>query len=126
MITHRPLAQADLAMLEKALIQDEYPHAKVNDYIRDHTFSEVYEIDARPVAVMRYTKTLRVIGVLCDNKDKRRNAVVIIKALTDAIDNAKANGFTDVTFVTDSPALAKFCIDRLGFVERNGEYTKYV
>ena len=126
MITHRALVQADLDMLGRALAQDEYPHAKLYDYIRDNTFSEVYEDEAGPIGVIRYTKTLRFIAVLCDNKDKRRNAAVVIKALSDAIAQAKANGYTEVTFTSDSPSLIKFCIDRCGFVERNGEYTKYV
>jgi hypothetical protein len=126
MITSRPLTTDDLTMLQKALDQDTFKHAEVKNYTMDGAFSAVYEDERGPVGVIRFTKTLRFIAVLCDNEDKLRNAGVIIQALTDAEAQAKANGFTDIIFNTDSPALARFCVHRLGYTENKGEYIKYV
>jgi|ERR1017187_5012636 hypothetical protein len=125
MITNRPLEAADLDMLYRALGQDEYGHAAVANYTQDGAYSEVYEDEKGPIAVLRYTKTLRLVGVWCDNKDFRRNALATMKALEDATNKAKASGFTDIIFTTESPTLARFC-KRLGFQESGEQYVKYV
>lgn len=124
-ITNRPLTQSDLPMLQKALDQDEFDHANVDNYTMDGSYSEVYGDESGPIAVLRYTKTLRLVGVWCNNKDFRRNALATIKALEDATAKAKASGFTDIIFTTESPTLARFC-KRLGFKESGGQYVKYV
>lgn len=126
MITSRPLELLDLDMLQRALDQDTFEHAEVKNFTMDGAYSEVYEDDAGPIAVLRYTKTLRLVGVWCDNKGGLRNARATVQAIKDAVSKAKASGFVDIIFSTQSPALAKFCTDRLGFVENKGEYIKYV
>jgi hypothetical protein len=125
-ITSRPLEQEDLGMLKRALDQDTYEHADAAQYTQDGAYSEVYEDEQGPIGVLRYTKTLRLLTVWCDNKDRVRNAASITQAITDAVAKAKASGFTDIIFNTQSPTLAKFCIDKLGFDESKGEYVKYV
>ena|ERR1035437_8991057 len=125
-ITSRPLEQADLDMLQRALDHDEFEHADVSAYTKNTAYSEVYEDEVGPIGVLRYTKTLRLMTVWCDNKDRVRNAASVIKAINDAVAKAKASGFTDIIFNTQSPTLAKFCITKLGFEESKGEYVKYV
>lgn len=125
-ITSRPLELLDLDMLQRALDQDNYEHAEVKNYTMDKAASYVYEDEKGPIGVLRYTKTLRLVTVWCDNKDRVRNAASIIKAISDAVAKAKASGFTDIIFNTQSPLLAKFCCERLGFEENKGEYIKYV
>src|SRR5271166_3679293 len=126
MITHRPLGVADLPMLQKALDQDTYEHADVKQYTMDNAFSEVYEDDAGPIGVLRYTKTLRLVTVWCDNHDRERNAASVIQAISDAVVKAKASGFTEIVFHTESPMLARFCCTKLGFAESKGEYVLHV
>ena len=126
MITSRPLEAKDFDMLSKALEQDEYEHDYALDYVRDNTQAEVYEDEQGPIGVLRYSKTLRLTTVWCDNSDRVRNGASVIQAIADAVDKAKASGFTDIIFNTQSPTLAKFCIDKLGFEESKGEYVRYV
>lgn len=125
MIISRPLEQKDLTVLQRALDQDEYEHAGAPDYTRNGAYSEIYEDEKGPIAVLRYTKTLRLVGVWCDNKDFRRNALATMKALEDATNKAKASGFSDIIFTTESPTLARFC-KRLGFEKSGEQYVKYV
>jgi hypothetical protein len=125
-ITSRPLEHKDLDMLQRALDQDQYEHADKEAYTQNGAYSEVYEDEQGPIGVLRYTKTLRLLTVWCDNKDRIRNGASVIQAITDAVTKAKESGFTDIIFNTQSPTLAKFCVDKLGFEESKGEYVKYV
>jgi hypothetical protein len=115
----------DVPFLQRALDQDTFEHATAKQYTMDGAYSEVYEDEQGPIAILRYTKTLRLVGVWCDNMDFRRNALATIKAIEDATAKAKASGFTDIIFTTESPTLAKFC-KKLGFVESHGQYVKQV
>ena len=126
MITSRPLESKDLPMLQKALDRDEFEHAEVPSYTQNGAYSEVYEDEDGPIAVLRYTKTLRLVGVWCDNHAGLKNARATIQAISDAVAKAKASGFTDIIFNTESPTLAKFCVSKLGFKESKGEYVRYV
>jgi hypothetical protein len=83
----------------------------------DHAYSVVYEDEQGPIGVLRYTKTLRLVCVWCDNYDKQRNAAGAVQAVKDAIDQAKANGFVDVICETESESLKRFYVNHLGFKE---------
>lgn len=124
-MTHRPLGESDLPMLQKALDQDTFEHADAKQYTMDNSFSEVYEDEAGPIGVLRYTKTLRLTTVWYDNHDRKRNAASVIQAISDAVTKAKASGFTEIVFNTESPTLAAFC-QTLGFAESKGEYVLHV
>jgi hypothetical protein len=125
-ITSRPLEVMDLPMLQRALDQDKFEHFEAADYTRDSAFSKVYQDEQGPIGVLRYTKTLRLVTVWCDNSDSRRNAASIIQAIKDSVELAKANGYTEIIFKTQSHKLANFCVENLGFVESQGEYIKEV
>ena len=114
MVTSRPLEVSDLPMLQTALDQDQYEHLDAKNYTMDNSFSEVYEDKNGPVGVLRCTKTIRMVSVWCDNKNKRRNAAVTIKAVQNVIERAKAAGFLNIIFETDNEELASFC-EKLGF-----------
>jgi len=116
-ITNRPLESKDLPMLKAALDQDTFEHCEAKNYTMDNSFSVVYEDEQGPIGVLRYTKTLRLVCVFCDNEDKQRNAVGAIQAVKDAIAQAKANGFVDVICETESESLKKFYVNHLGFKE---------
>jgi hypothetical protein len=83
----------------------------------DHAYSVIYEDEKGPIGILRYTKTLRLVCVFCDNDDKERNAAGAIQAVVDAVAQAKANGFVDVICETESPSLKKFYVNHLGFKE---------
>jgi len=125
----RPLGVADLPMLQRALDQDEYEHLETKNFTMDYAFSVVYEDEQGPIGVLRYTKDdgrLRLVTVWCDNNDRRRNGRSVIVAIADTVQRARASGYKDIVFATKSPSLAKFCIDRLGFEEKKGEYVLHV
>ncbi len=116
-LTNRPLESKDIPMLKQALDQDTFEHCDPEQYTMDHAYSVVYEDGKGPIGVLRYTKTLRLVCVFCDNDDKERNAAGAIRAVGDAIEQAKANGFVDVICETESPSLKKFYVNHLGFKE---------
>src|ERR1039458_2579173 len=90
-ITSRPLELLDLPMLQRALNQDEYEHDNTKAYTKDAAFSKVYEDEDGPIGILRYTKTLRLVTVWCDNHDRKRNAASVIKAIADSVALAKEN-----------------------------------
>jgi hypothetical protein len=126
MVVSRPLTQDDIPILQSALDKSLHPNQKAEHYVGDNKYCEVYEDEIGPIGILRYTKTLRLCATWVNNEDRQRNAASIIQAIADATEKAKANGFTEVIFQSDSPAYAKFCIDKLGFVESHGEFIKYV
>ena len=116
-ITNRPLESKDLPMLKAALDQDTFEHCQPSEYIMEGAYSVVYEDEQGPIGVCRYTKTLRLVAVWCDNADKRRNAASAVQAVKDAVQQAKANGYTDIVCQTDSESLKRFYVTQLGFKE---------
>ena len=114
-MTSRPLEEKDLPMLKAALDQDTFEHCHPNEYIMEGAYSVVYEDEQGPIGVLRYTKTLRLVAVWCDNADKGRNAASAVQAVKDAVEQAKANGYTDIVCQTDSESLKRFYVTQLGF-----------
>ena len=125
-LTNRPLEQKDLPMLKQALDQDTFEHCDPEQYTMDHAYSVVYEDGKGPIGVLRYTKTLRLVCVFCDNDDKERNAAGAIQAVVDAVAQAKANGFTDVICETESTSLKNFYVRHLGFKEAGNTLVLHV
>ena len=116
-MTNRPLESKDLPMLKQALDQDKFEHCDPEQYTMDHAYSVIYEDEKGPIGVLRYTKTLRLVCVFCDNDDKERNAAGAIQAVVDAVAQAKANGFTEILCETESESLKRFYVKHLGFKE---------
>ena len=125
-MTNRPLVASDFQMLQKALDQDTYDHDSPMAYVEEGTGSQVYEDEQSPIAIFRYSMALRISAVWCDNFDRVRNKEVAIRFFNDALAEAKAHHFKEIVFNTQSPTLAKFCIDQFGFEERKGEYVRNV
>lgn len=127
MITSRPLAKEDIPMLQQAIDDNTFHQdQKVEYYIGPDMFTKVYEDEAGPIGVLRYTKTLRLCTVWCNNRDRVRNGTATIKAIEDSVEMAKQSGYTEIIFKTNSPMLAKFCTTKLGFEESQGEYRKEI
>jgi hypothetical protein len=117
MVTSRPLIEEDLPMLQTALDNNKFhPGQKVDAFIAQNMYSEVYSDDQGPIGILRYTKSLRLVTCWLDNDDRERNAASVIQAISDAKEKAKANGFTEILFSTNSVKLKAFC-ETLGFKE---------
>ncbi len=129
-MTSRPLGVADLPMLQRALDQDEYEHLEVPDFTMDSAYSVVYEDEHGPIGILRYTKDsdgrLRLVTVWCENTDKQRNGKSIVVAIADTVQLARTSGYKAIVFETENLALAKFCIDKLGFKKNKGGYVLYI
>ena len=117
MVTSLPLEEKDIPRLKAALDQDTYEHCQPGEYLMQGAYSVVYEDEQGPIGVLRYTKTLRLVAVWCNNADKRRNAASAVQAVKDAVEQAKANGYTDIVCQTDSESLKRFYVTQLGFKE---------
>ena len=113
-MTSRPLGVSDLPMLQRALDQDEYEHLGTKNFTMDNSFSEVYEDEKGPIGVLRCTKTIRMVCVWCDNDARNRNAASVVQAVSEVVRRARAAGFTDIIFETESPNLKRFC-EIMGF-----------
>jgi hypothetical protein len=125
MITDRPLTVDDKPMLQAALDQNTFhPGGKAEWFYGKKKFSVVYVDEQGPIGVLRYTKTLRLVAVWCDNDDHSRNGAAIMQGMKDAVKAAQDDGFTEIIFQTNSPLLANFCTNMLGFEESPGEYRK--
>jgi len=123
----RPFVQEDAPMLEYACQNNRFdPDCQPSWYVAPGRYAEVYEHEGSPVGVISYSKSLRLRSIWCDVDDRETNAKSIIQAIEDAVQKARAAGFTEIIFQTDNPALAKFCTSKLGFEESRGEFIKYV
>jgi hypothetical protein len=71
-------------------------------------------------------QTLQVDIQYVSNKDGKRNLKVMREGFPALAAKAKENGFSDIVFDSSVPALRKFCLKRLGFVEAVGQKLRYV
>ena len=117
-ITIRTLVEEDRKDLEDSISKDRYhkDYLKSDFFYAKDTYTGVYEIDGKPVAYVRATKSLRIDAHFADLDDKRTNATVISEKLGELICQAKQSGYTEVYVNTASPRLAKFLVKRFGFV----------
>jgi hypothetical protein len=116
LITSRPLQPEDTETLQKALDQNEFHQGQKTEYYTNVGVTDVYEDSQGPIGFLRYTKTLRLCTVWVDNNDRQRNAASVIQAIKDAVEKAKANGYSDILFSTNSAKLKAFS-ETLGFTE---------
>ena len=124
MINIRPFNRVtDVEALGEAIEKDTlHPGAWTVDHFTDPMlYSEVIEDADGPVIFARFTKTLRISCVWATPDNAGRNARAAIKGLTDAVEKAKASGFTEVLVLTNHPPLAEF-LKKFGFAEAKGEY----
>lgn len=70
--------------------------------------TNVIEDQHGPLAFVRYTKTLRISCVWSDAEDFSRNARAIIHGIKDAVEKARASGFSEIIITTSHPKLAEF------------------
>lgn len=127
MITDRFLKESDLTLLEFSLAKDEHHQGTPPEFfVQPGTLTKVYEDEKGPVLFVRGAKALRLDIQYVDNNDTERNKAAMLAGFDSLADKAKANGFTEVIFNTNSRALKIFCKRHFGFTESDGELRKYL
>jgi hypothetical protein len=133
MITSRYLQPEDYPLLLTSLTADEYHPMVPLFFVEPETITLVYEDEKGPVMFVRGKgidnngiQTLQVDIQYVSNKDGKRNLKVMREGFPALAAKAKENGFSDIVFDSSVPALRKFCLKRLGFVEAVGQKLRYV
>jgi hypothetical protein len=81
--------------------------------------------EVAPVAFLNCSKVLMLRVSWYDEKDTAHNKEAIVQLIGDAVKLAKENGYAELIFQTDNPALGKFC-GKLGFEGSQGVYRREV
>jgi hypothetical protein len=127
MVTDRRFEQADFPLLAESLARDPFHTTTQPEFFtQPGTTAKVYEIDGKPVMFVRGAPALRLDIQFVDNNDAERNRQVMLDQFDAFAERAKANGFTEIIFCTESPILKAFCKRRFKFREVNGELRKYL
>jgi hypothetical protein len=118
----RPFNPADIPVLEGAIERDQFHPGewKVEHFTEGPVSSSVIEDDKGPIVFVRFTKTLRISVVWNDASDTSRNARAIIFGIKDAVDKARASGFTEIIITTSHPKLQVF-LERVMKMSRSGD-----
>ncbi len=129
MITDRLITLDDKPVLADSLLKDAYHNSTpASFFYTPGTVSKVYEDGEGIVMFVRGAKVLRLDIQYTSNADKKRNLRAMLE-FDKLVEKAKTNGFTEITFTTNSDLLKKFCIKHFGFVEECkscGELRKYI
>lgn len=127
MTSDRLLEQADYPLLAESLARDQYHTAtKPEFFFQPGTSCKVYEVDGKPVMFVRGAKALRLDIQFVDNEDDEHNRQVMLEQFAQFAERAKANGFTELVFNSESPALKAFCRRYFKFREVDGELRKFL
>lgn len=127
MVTTRAMTPQDFPALQAAIERDTFhPGAwKAEDFessAESPKFCQVIEDQYGPITFVRFTKTLRIGCVWNDGTDNHRNARAIIFGIRNAIDLARANGFTEIVIQTDHDKLATFLTQVMKMTKSGNEY----
>lgn len=115
----RPFEPTDILALQAAIDRDTFHPGEwsVKHFYDDPADPDALNIpkevatmsDSRgPIAFVRYTKSLRISCVWNDETDNHRNGRAVLNGLFDAVQKAKASGFTEIIITTESEKLATF------------------
>jgi hypothetical protein len=126
MITSYRITGEDWELLEAAMKQDDHSGLSYPlFYYEPGTVCNVWQYNGSPVLFCRgkvlEDQTSVWLNVqFVNNKDKRKNAIVINAMVTDLIYKLGHEGFKDLQFKSDASALVDFCKKKFGFVEIDG------
>lgn len=125
MITERFLEEYDFPLLEMSLADDEFHQdTKPDFFTAPGTLTKVYETDDKVTCFVRGSVALRLDIQWTNNKDGKTNMRVMLECFPQLVEQAKAQGFTEITFQSDNELLRRFCIKRLGFRASGNELRK--
>lgn len=118
----RAFSKTDIPALEKAIKRDTFHPGewKVEHFTYPYVASQVIEDDKGPIVFVRFTKSLRISVVWNDAADTSRNARAIIFGIKDAVEKARASGFTEIIITTSHPKLQVF-LTRVMKMTRSGD-----
>jgi hypothetical protein len=115
----RPFSETDIPSLQAAIDRDTIHPGEwsVRHFYDDPEDPDALNIPKEvttmsdqhgPIAFVRYTKSLRISCIWDDEKDVHRNARAIVAGILDAVQKARASGFTEIVIQTQSEKLAIF------------------
>lgn len=120
MINIRPWSVEDVPALQKAIDADTFhPGEWSVEHFTPPVTTSVIEDQDGPIAFVRYTKTLRISCVWNDSSDVRRNARAIVQGINDAVQKARASGYSEIIITTSHSKLATF-FERVMKMTRSG------
>lgn len=131
MIDIRQMTGEDIPLLQTA-IDNATSHPgnwEVGNFVSTESkprVANVIEDSQGPIAFTRYTKSLRLCCVWNDENDVSRNAKAIIFGVKDAVERARASGFSEVLIQTSNPKLEAFFTQVLKMKKSDGEFIMYV
>lgn len=126
--TLRDFKDSDIPVLQSAIDKDTHHPGewKVRHFVPEQgdapVMTSVIEDSHGPITFVRYTKTLRISCVWNDAEDASRNARAIIFGIRDAVEKARASGFTEIIITTESDKLAAFFEKVMGMTKKSSEY----
>ena len=111
MITDRVMTSQDTLALALSLARDEHHQdTPVEFFILPNTLTKVYEDEQGPICFARLSKSVRLDIQFMDNEDSKRNASVLIQGIGPLVEQAKADGYTEIVFTTNVARLKDFCV----------------
>ena len=123
----RILEENDRHALQSSIAADKYHRDTTTlDFFYDkRSICHVYENEYRPIMFVKGSSVLRLdIQFVC-NDDKINNAEALYE-LSKIVETAKASGYVELVFCTNSDSLKNFCIKHFGFVSVEGELRRYL
>ena len=131
MVDIRGFTQEDVPALQKAIDADTFhpDEWRVEHFYNPNLDPETYtpalvttviEDQHGPIAFVRFTKTLRISCMWNDAQDVRRNARAIIHGIRDAVQQARASGFSEIIITSSHPKLATF-LERIMKMTKSGD-----
>lgn len=127
----RVFEKSDVPALAKAIESDKlHPgewkishfYDEANNQLPANTVVSVIEDSKGPVSFVRYTKTLRISCVWADGDDAGRNARAVIQGLRDAVERARAAGFSEIIIQSSYPPLANFLTRVMGMTQHGDQF----
>jgi len=106
----------DTLALALSLARDEHHQdTPVEFFTQPHTLTKVYEDEQGPICFARLSKSIRLDIQFMDNEDSKRNASVLIQGIGPLVEQAKADGYTEIVFTTNVKRLKDFCVKVFDF-----------
>jgi hypothetical protein len=116
MVTDRLMESRDTLGLALSLARDEHHlDTPVEFFTQPHTLTKVYEDEQGPICFARLSKSVRLDIQFVDNEDSKRNASVLIQGVGPLVEQAKADGYTEIVFTTNVARLKDFCVKVFDF-----------
>lgn len=123
MIDIRLMTDEDKPALRQAIDRDTFHPGEwtVEHFTQSNVVVQVLADSTGPIAFVRYTKTLRVSCVWNDGDDNHRNAKAIVFGIRDAVEKARASGYTEIVIQADSDKLGTFLVRVVGMTRSGNQ-----